>query len=191
MVHLGQLFAADSATSSAEQTEPNQLSIEEENSIRNFCDEYKDIFHLKGDKLAYTRNINYRIPLIQNQEVINQKRYRLPQIYRRPHNSSWDFNALSPSRGLSNIVPSTHSGTKGMQCRHGTAAARNQQVFCQINHKACCMYRRVGTPKFKMTLRHTITIHQKLKRKPTKILWSRNSHSVSSTPNAKFFPNYE
>lgn len=58
----------------------NPLSaIQERTSLLNLCEQFQDLFYLKGDKLSCTEGITHRISTPADLAPINQKNYRLPQ----------------------------------------------------------------------------------------------------------------
>lgn len=59
---------------------------EERQAVIDLCREYHDIFHLEGDKLPFSDVISHTIPLKQDQTPINQRPYRLPEVYKEEIN---------------------------------------------------------------------------------------------------------
>lgn len=59
----------------------DKLTHEETILIRDLCDEYRDIFFLKGDKLTATNTLTHEIPLQVNTPPIHVKPYRLPDAH--------------------------------------------------------------------------------------------------------------
>jgi len=62
----------------------DHLNSKERASIVTICDEYKDIFHLPGDKLTRTSTIEHAIltPTIDPHRAINLKPYRIPEVHK-------------------------------------------------------------------------------------------------------------
>ena len=62
----------------------DHLNSEERASILTICEEYKDIFHLPGDKLTCTSTIEHAIPTptIDPHRAINVKPYRIPEVHK-------------------------------------------------------------------------------------------------------------
>jgi len=51
---------------------------EERKSVENICNEYVDIFHLKGDTISCTDAVKHEIKIPQGAQPIHQRPYRLP-----------------------------------------------------------------------------------------------------------------
>ena len=58
------------------------LNAEERASFEGICAAYHDVFHLDGDKLSCTSLVKHRIPIMDGQQPINQRQYRLPQAHK-------------------------------------------------------------------------------------------------------------
>lgn len=54
------------------------MNEEERNTILKLCEQYSEIFYLKGDKLTYTDVLEHEIKILSNQPPIYKKPYRLP-----------------------------------------------------------------------------------------------------------------
>ncbi|EFA04804.1 Retrovirus-related Pol polyprotein from transposon 412-like Protein [Tribolium castaneum] len=63
----------------------NHLNKEEEESVKNVCNNYNDIFHLTGDDLTHTKSIHHEI-ITTNQTPITTKIYRFPKIHEQELN---------------------------------------------------------------------------------------------------------
>lgn len=57
------------------------LNEEEEEAIRELCDEYKDIFYLEGDKLTFTNKIKHEINTGDSQPI-HSRSYHYPVVHK-------------------------------------------------------------------------------------------------------------
>ncbi|EFA05920.1 Retrovirus-related Pol polyprotein from transposon 297-like Protein [Tribolium castaneum] len=63
----------------------NHLNKEEEESVKNVCNNYNNIFYLPGDDLTHTNSIHHEI-ITTNQTSITTKIYRFPKIHEQELN---------------------------------------------------------------------------------------------------------
>lgn len=59
-----------------------ETSENEKKSLLKLCNQYNNLFFLKGDKLSYTKGITHKIQTRTDLPPINQKNYRLPQLHK-------------------------------------------------------------------------------------------------------------
>jgi len=60
----------------------NHLNSEEKKALINICTEFSDIFHLEGDPLTYTTEIEHEIITKTNSSSVNIRPYRLPEKHK-------------------------------------------------------------------------------------------------------------
>ena len=65
----------------------DHLNSEERAPLVAICEEYNDIFHLRGDKLTYNSTIEHAIPTptVDTNRAINVRPYRIPEVHKEEY----------------------------------------------------------------------------------------------------------